>query len=263
MEGRRTGKTSVAVAALDRIRGQGGRVAAVTLTRFADPTEAARVVARQLDSPPRRASESLVTFLRALDRRPVAEVLGGGAASDLGLAADVVDAGVQAPRDLAHVLGSARGRTPGAVLLDEAHVMVGWPASLVDSLNAVLRDRLGVGVLIASSDADALERLTQRGGPLHLAGSRITLPPITIANWMGALRDGFARLEIEIGERTITEMIDLTAGHPYLTMRLARDCARIATDTFPWKVGGAELEAALYELRRDPVWRTLHGDTQR
>lgn len=251
------------MAALDRIRGQGGRVAAVTLTRFADPTEAARVVARQLHSPPRRASESLVTFLRALDRRPAAEVLGGEAASDLGLAADVVDVGVQAPRDLAHVLGSARGRTPGAVLLDEAHVIVGWPASLVNSLNAVLRDRLGVGVLIASSDADALERLTRRGGPLHLAGSRITLRRSRSQTGWGHYAMASLELEIEIGERTITDISELTAGHPYLTMRLARDCARIATDTFPWKVRGAELETALYELRRDPVWRTLHGDTQR
>ena len=34
MEGRRTGKTSVAVAALDRLAGGGGHVAVATLTRF-------------------------------------------------------------------------------------------------------------------------------------------------------------------------------------------------------------------------------------
>jgi hypothetical protein len=80
----------------------------------------------------------------------------------------------------------------------------------------------------------------------------------------GALRDGFAELGIEITEATIAKLIELTGGHPYLTMRLARDSARIATDTRrPWKAGGAQLEAALYELHRDPVWRALHhGDAE-
>ncbi|MGA2928093.1 MAG: hypothetical protein ABSG43_19275 [Solirubrobacteraceae bacterium] len=87
---------------------------------------------------------------------------------------------------------------------------------------------------IASSDTDALERLTERG-PLNVVGGRIILPEITPADWLGALRDGFARLEVEITETTLQTLIELTRGHPYLTMRLARDSARIAgEDPRPW-----------------------------
>jgi hypothetical protein len=44
-------------------------------------------------------------------------------------------------------------------------------------------------------------------------------------------------------------------------MRLARDTARIASgNPAPCSASGAALEAALYELRRDPAWTVLHGN---
>ncbi len=223
MEGRRTGKTSVAVAALDRIRRQRGRVAVVTLTRFADPRDATRFLARQLQAPPRRATQSVVSLLRALDRTPVGELLGSDAASDLAAASAVLESAIETTEDLSDLLAAVDGARPTAVLLDEAHALVDWPAGLLSSLNAVLRADLRVGVVIASSDTDALERLTQRGGALHLVGSRVSLPPITTSRWLGALRDAFAQLKIEITETTLQKLIELTDGHPYLTMRLARE----------------------------------------
>ncbi len=261
MEGRRTGKTSVAVAALDRIRRQRGRVAVVTLTRFTDPRDATRFLARQLQSRPRRATQSVVSLLRALDLTPVGELLGSDAASDLAAAGAVLEPAIETAEDLSGLLAAVVGARPTAVLLDEAHALVDWPAGLLSSLNAVLRAELRVGVVIASSDTDALKRLTERGGALHLVGSRVSLPPITTGRWLGALRDAFAQLEIEITETTLQKLIELTNGHPYLTMRLARDSARIASDIpAPWRASGAELEAALYELRRDPVWSVLNDD---
>ncbi len=262
MEGRRTGKTSAAVAALDRIGRERGRIAVATLTRFADPRDVTRFVARQLQASPRRATQPIVSVLRGLDRTSADELLGSEAAVDLAVAGRLAEAAVEPAEDLARLIGHAGGDRPTAILLDEAHTMVDWPAIVLSSLNAVLRGKLGLGVVIASSDTDALERLTERGGPLHLVGSRIILPEITPADWLGALRDGFARLEIEITETTLQTLIELTRGHPYLTMRLARDSARIASeDPRPWAASGAELEAALYELRRDPVWTALHDDT--
>lgn len=142
--------------------------------------------------------------------------------------------------------------------------MLDWSPTARSALNAVLRDQLTVGVVIASSDTEALERLTQRGGPLHLVGSRVPLAAIPVADWLGALRDRFAKLGIEVGETTLQSLIEMTAGHPYLTMRLARDTARIASDVDPpWHARGAVLEAVLYELRQDPVWIALSDAADR
>lgn len=263
MEGRRIGKTSVAVAALDRIRRQGGRVAVAVLTRFDDPREVARFLAKQLQSQPRRASGSVVDVLRALDRGAVGDLLGGDAAAEVGLATGLATAALGERADVPQLLSGIDAATPTAVLLDEAHAIVQWPTALQSRLNATLRGELPLGVVIASSDSEALEKLTQRDGPLHLVGSRVSLPMITAGAWIGALRDRFAELDIEVTETTIGHLIEFTDGHPYLTMRLARDSARIASEAAkPWRVGGAELEAALYELRRDPVWSALHAKSE-
>ncbi|MGO9901481.1 MAG: hypothetical protein ACLP0J_17770 [Solirubrobacteraceae bacterium] len=116
MDASRTGKTSVASAALDRIRRQRGRVAVVTLTRFGDPRDATRFLARRLLSPPRRATQSVVSLLRALDRTPVGELLGSDAASDLAAASAVVESPIETAEDLSGLLAAADGARPTAVL---------------------------------------------------------------------------------------------------------------------------------------------------
>jgi hypothetical protein len=87
------------------------------------------------------------------------------------------------------------------------------------------------------------------------------VPDIAMGQWLGALRDGFAELDIEISETHLLRLIEETGGQPYLTMRLARDTARIAvTDPQPpQKVDIGQIEAALLELRADPVWEQLRG----
>jgi hypothetical protein len=258
MEGRRTGKTSVAVAALDRIHAADGRAAAVTLTRFKDDRDVARFLRAELESSPRRAARSLATVLRALDRTPAGELAGSQLSEELAPVAELAASALDVATDLAQLIATAGSSGTTAILLDEAHAMLDWSQSSRSSLNAVLRQQLNVGVVIASSDTEALDRLTERGGPLHLVGSRISLPAITASDWLGALRDRFSELEIAIGEATLQSLIEITRGHPYLTMRFARDIARITSDDHrPWNARPAVFEAVLYELRRDPVWMAL------
>jgi len=264
MEGRRTGKTSVAIAALDRIHSGRGRVAAATLTRFTNDRDVAIFLGTQLQSTARRGARSLVNLVRALDRTPAKDLIGTELTDEIAAGTDVAESALKTSEDLAQLIETAgRGGTT-AILLDEAQAMLDWPARSRDSLNAVLRGELHVGVVVASSDTEALERLTQRGGPLHLVGSRVALPAISKTQWLGALRDRYADLHIEIGEQTIATLIDLAASQPYLTMRLARDTARIASDgPSPWVASPAVLEAAFYELQRDPVWSALGGSGDR
>ncbi len=260
MEERRTGKTSLAIGALDRIRAAGGRVAAVTLTRFPDPAQVALFLERQLQSRPRRTLGSIADLIRRLDREPVGDLLGGQAAVELGMAGDVAQAIERPSRDLPGLLSAVgEEKRDTAVLLDEAHVIATWPEPLREGLNAVLRGGHGAGVVIASSETSALQQLTHPGGALHLAVTRFQVPDIATRQWLGALRDGFAELDIEISETHLLRLIEETGGQPYLTMRLARDTARIAVGNpqMPQKVGIGQIEAALLELRADPVWKQL------
>jgi hypothetical protein len=176
------------------------------------------------------------------------------------MASDLAQAINRPARDLPGLLSSAGEEQQNtAVLLDEAHVIATWPELLREGLNAALRSGRCVGVVIASSEMSALQRLTQPGGALHLTASRVRVPDIATTQWLGALRDGFAELEIEIGETHLLRLIEETGGQPYLTMRLARDTARIAVGGAQslWKVDIGQIEAALLELRADPVWEQL------
>ena len=252
------GKTSVAVAALERVQATGGRVAAVTLTELAHDRAVAQVVAGQLASAPRRAGRSILSILRAIDRSP-ARGLAGPVLDDLAAGGALADAALAQSDDLAQVIGVAGRQGSAAILLDEAHAMLDWPPSTLTALNAVLRKQVSAGVIIASSDTEALERLTGRGGPLYLVGSRVGLPAIQLAEWIAALSERFAALDVEVSLATLEALVDITGAHPYLTMRLARDTARIATDHAPpWHATPAVREAAFYELKRDPVWTALH-----
>lgn len=262
MEARRTGKTSLAIGALDRIKAGGGRVAAVTLTRFPDPAQVALFLERQLQSRSKRTLTSVADLVKRLDREPIGDLLGGQAAVELGMASDFAHAIGRPATDLPGLLATAGSeKQKAAVLLDEAHVIATWPQPLREGLNAALRGGRCAGVVVASSETSALRQLTQPGGALHLACSRVRMADIAPAQWLGALRDGYAKLEIEIGETHLLRLIEETGGQPYLTMRLARDTARLAVSDprSPSKVDVGHVEAALLELRADPVWAQLRG----
>ena len=107
MEARRTGKTSLAIGALDRIKAAGGRVAAVTLTRFPDPAQAALFLERQLQSRSRRTLGSIADLVGRLDQEPVGNLLGGQAAVELGMAGDLAQVISRPARDLPGLLATA------------------------------------------------------------------------------------------------------------------------------------------------------------
>src|SRR5665213_2389415 len=69
------------------------------------------------------------------------------------------------------------------------------------------------------------------------------------------------KTSLEISETHLLRLIEETGGQPYLTMRLARDTARIAVGDpeSPRKVDNGQIETALLELRADPVWEQLRG----
>lgn len=254
LEPRRVGKTSVARAALDRIATEGGICAEVNLAERRTPEATAEALAKRL-------APGLVDAARGgmggvvgrLSRARPEQALGPEPSFIIRLVAELVH---EAP-DITLVLERARRRIPDvpfAVLLDEAHVLADWPGA--ESLGAALRDNAhAIGAVIASSEARALERLTADDGPLRFVGQRFPLSPIARADWEHELAQRFARLDVPIEPTALALLLDESTGHPYCTMLLAREAARVADEV--GRTTEAAVRAALLTVAQDEAWQRL------
>ena len=261
MEPRRVGKTSFARAVVQRVASGGGVTAELQLTSSPDPRVAAVELARQLVGGIDRVTEP---SRRLLDRiRAVGAPTDAGGESPLlaDLAAAVLGDARGLPAVLAHTIEHMPEGQHGAILLDEAHVIAQWPKELQDALCLLLRMDSRLGVIISSSEQHALEKLVGAGGALQYAGYRFPLPLIAPPDWKSGLRERFALLGLEITGRLLDELIELANAHPYRTMRLAQETARVARNlpstSTPGPVGEGDLQAALLAVLSDPAWGEL------
>jgi hypothetical protein len=158
----------------------------------------------------------------------------------------------------ATVLERAAARTKASVttvLLDEAHVLATWPESMRAAMGGVLKDNKALGVVVASSEQRALERLTSSDGPLRYVGTRFSLPPIAQEDWRAGLRERFATLDAPITPAALGLLLDRSQGHPYCTMLLAHESGRLGMDL--GEVSDAVVQAALAIASRDEAWQEL------
>lgn len=123
---------------------------------------------------------------------------------------------------------AAEGSIPGAggVLIDEAHHMAEWHSDDRASLREFLRHHRKLGVVVASSEASALDELTGPGQILEYVGITLPLPRIADDDWRGALGPRFEAYGAPITDDALTLLLDESQGHPYCTMLLARESAR-------------------------------------
>lgn len=257
-EGRRAGKTTVARAAVRRIRKVGGVDAEVNLSIYRDPASVASELASQLAAGmtvPEVARSGLRRVTGVLS--PARQDLGDEAAVIL----DVVGRLTENTKSPARVLLNAgkHAKRRLAVFLDEAHVIGDWPTSEQEALGAALRDVTNLGVVIASSERRAFERLSGDGGPLQYVGDRFMLPEIAEADWRSELARRFARLGIPILPEALDLLLESSKGQPYCTMLLARESA-ISAIGVPGDGGRCSenhIQAGLIVARRDEAWQEL------
>lgn len=256
LEPRRVGKTSVARAALERIQETGGTVAYVNLAARAGPEETAKDLADQLAGGVSRTRRRVGGLLAGLRRDGVGEALGDEPALALRVAGELLlGDGIASP---AVVIERAAARVEDratAVLLDEAHALAKWPEPIRVALGSVLKDNKAAGVVLASSERSALERLTSPDGPLRYVGTRFDLPPIADEDWRAGLRERFAELDVPVASDALDLLLEQSEGHPYCTMLLARESARLGGG--PGEVSVAVVQAALLTVRRDEAWQEL------
>lgn len=251
LEPRRVGKSSVAHAVVNRLRTAGVPTAGIDLAELGGgATEAADALAEQLApglaavSEARRAGGWLARLVATRsqgEERLLAEVLAtlagnrGGPAAVLSRVAEATDG------------------DSAVVLIDEAHHLASWPAPDRDGLREFLRNDVGMGVIVASSEASALEALIGPDGPLRYVAQRFPLPPIDREDWLHALPARFEEVGAPIVDGALALLLDEARGHPYCTMLLAREAARIGQPI--GEVTETVVEAALLGVTQDEAWR--------
>jgi len=253
------GKTSVARAALERIRSAGGSVADVNFAMHPGPERVARDLADQLaGTASLRTGRRIGGFLSGLRHTDTDGAIGEEAGIALRVAQGIADELLSGSASPATVLERAAARTRGratAVLLDEAHTLAAWPETERVALGAVLKDNLAMGVVVASSEQHALKQLTAADGPLRYVGARFELAEIATEDWQVGLQERFAQLGAPVTADALDLLLDQSRGHPYCTMLLAHESGRLGID-----LGGVSevvVEAALVTVRRDETWQQL------
>jgi len=195
---RREGKTSLALAVLDRANR--AHVASCNLPLDEYPTAQAA------------AARILAQFGGGLRAGRRAEQIGGAAAritsriaraagnEDLALLADLASAAQPSELTLPSVLAALSERLQASeqravLLIDEAHLIGGWAPEDQAAVRALLKDeRQRLGVLLASSEDSAQNTLVPI---LHFLGEPFLLGRIAPEDWKHDLRERFKLSTVE------------------------------------------------------------------
>jgi hypothetical protein len=237
---RRTGKTSVCEAALTRARRRGAYVARVDLFRVADAAElaealAAAVIANRSAAHRllRRARSAGRAALSAAQARAVLKLVGElGEGVELaltpGLAAQEPERALGLALELPERVARADGRRL-MLFFDEfqevasARRPYGEPDAVTNRMRAVFQRTTAVSYLFAGSIEHVMRDLF---APSRRAfsgfGSFYTLRPILAEEWTRGLRERFAADDCTVAEPALERIVELGAGHPRATMRIAQ-----------------------------------------
>lgn len=219
---RRTGKTSVAKAALERLRQDGFTVIEVDLTM-----------------PKIREPEDLAAAIAAAAR------------SSAPALAEVDD-------DLGDVLAalSATARQSGQrmfMLLDEVHLLDDIDTGIRHVARCCHEDGSPIVFVFAGSEASAVRALRDEG-QLAAVGSDFDLPAIAHEDWCHGLRLRFDEAGVEIADDELDRIVRASDGHPRRTMLIAHKTHTSARQQPDSVATPTVVEIAVNEARRDRSW---------
>ena len=237
---RRTGKTTVADAALDACNRDGAYVAAVDLFDLVDASELARALTiRLLSNRPALkralgeasgAGQQILTVLRQAAVVRVRQDLGDGVEVVFEAGADRQDPDnhtrLRAALELAERLAE-RDDKRVVVFFDEFQEIVGAdkrfgdPDQITRLMRSVFQRSRNVSVLFAGSIEHLMRDLfapTDRA--LSQFGAFHELAPITTAQWQTGIRTRLADDATTITDDALDRVVSLGEGHPRITMLL-------------------------------------------
>ena len=237
---RRTGKTTVADAALDACSRDGAYVAAVDLFELVDASELARALTiRLLSNRPALkralgeasgAGQQILTILRQAAVVRVRQDLGDGVEVVFEVGADRQDPDdhtrLRAALELAERLAERDGKRV-VLFFDEFQEIVaadkrfGDPGQITRLMRSLFQRSRNVSVLFAGSIEHLMRDLfapTDRA--LSQFGAFHELAPITTAQWQTAIRARLADDDTTITDDALDRVVALGEGHPRTTMLL-------------------------------------------
>jgi ATPase family associated with various cellular activities (AAA) len=280
---RRIGKTSMALAVLDRIRDAGsGWGLEADLSR--GPIESSGELADRLADQARVAGVRIGARGKTTHRirwmtkiagsqsvKAAARALGMDELSDAAEIAAVVDQTLaplaENSQDLRAVLraiqaAAAAADRPTVIFLDEAQRLCTHWESEADSLDAqaaiaeAMESPDGrIVLLLAGSERTAMETLLAEGTPMHYDGMGFDVPPIADADWHHDLPLRFAEVELNIEPEQIEHIVTASNGHPQRTMRVCAHVQQLA-DGEHFEISEVLVGQAIARAREHPSWPT-------
>jgi uncharacterized protein len=237
---RRTGKTSVCEAALARAARRGAYTAKVDLFRVADAGELAEAIASAVignrsaaHRALRRARSAGRAALSAAQARTLVKMVGElGEGVEVAMTPGLAAQDPQRALDLALELPERVARADGRRLIlffDEFQELAsarrpyGDPDAVTNRMRAVFQRSTAVSYLFAGSIEHVMRDLF---APSRRAfsgfGSFYALRRIEPQDWQAGLADRFAADGCEVAGAALQRIVELGAGHPRATMRIAQ-----------------------------------------
>jgi uncharacterized protein len=267
---RRTGKTSVCEAALGRLARRGVYTAKVDLFRASDAGElaeafAAAVIANRSATHRalRRARTAGRAALSAAQAQAVLKLVGElGEGVELaltpGLAARDPERALDLALELPERVAVADGRRL-VLFFDEFQELAsarrpyGDPDAVTNRMRAIFQRSTSVSYLFAGSIEHVMRDLF---APSRRAfsgfGSFYSLRAITVEEWHAGLAERFAADDCTVSDAALARIVELGAGHPRATMRIAQQAHLVSLE-----LGTREIALELVQLGFD---RALEGD---
>jgi hypothetical protein len=267
---RRIGKTSVAKAALARLRADGVVALDVDMSKLTITTEQelAGEIARQAQAahagqPPvgRRLKRFGGRHAGTANRlgRTLADLGFSDEGDALAAVASLLagaDDGAPGLRNVLEAL-SLHARATGrrsAALIDEVHLLADIEGCESELARWARETDSPIVFLFAGSEESAVRALREHGRPLAAIGEELPLPDISTEDWLHGLRRRFEEAQVTIDGGGLLSIVEASDGHPRRTMLI---CARVSTAAAA--APGREATQALIELairdaRGDRSW---------
>lgn len=267
---RRIGKTSVAKAALARLRDDGCVALDVDLSKLDITTsgELADELAKQAQVAGVGVSPvSQRAFRRTRAKAPQARRIGRAleglgfegegqaleAVSSILAGADNGSPGLSSVLEALSVHGHATARQV-AILLDEVHLLANLPGGEGDVASWCRDENCAVVFVFAGSEESAVRELRERGRPLAPVGREFHLPDIGSEDWLHGLRLRFEEVGVRIGDAELFAIVDASDGHPRRTMLIASYAHTKAMNEPDQTASDVVVELAIGDARKDRAW---------
>lgn len=256
---RRTGKTTVCDAALDRLHEQGWYAASVDLMHPTGAAGLAQDLTRALLGNRPQLRRALAEVRNAWER--LSDRIRAQAIVDLGEGVSIAfgatpirqdpEAALEEALSLPQQVAEKDGR-PVALFLDELQELAapaapfGDPDRLQARMRAIFQRSSQVSLLFAGSLEHAMRQVFQPDAPLGGFGGSYVLSEIATQEWEGGLADRFVRASIVADEAVLARIVELGDGHPRVTMLIAAEAYTAVREA-----GAEVLDAAVVALAWD------------